>query len=74
MVSDLGSNTTRGCSLRFWMLMTACTAAVCSLTAASAFLLQAVLLETTGRTNNYIFVMWLREASMEASGLWAIPR
>jgi hypothetical protein len=45
--------------------MAACTAAICSLTAASAFLLQAVLLETTGRMNNNI--VWLREASIDGS-------
>ena len=49
--------------------MTARTAAVCSLTAASAFLLQAVLLETTGRMDENNILMWLRGASMEAIGL-----
>jgi Ni,Fe-hydrogenase I small subunit len=55
MVSDLGRESTRGCSPRFWIHMAACTAAVCSLTAAAAFLLQAVFLETTGRMNNNVF-------------------
>ena len=54
--------------------MTARTAAGCSLTAASAFLLQAVLLEKTGQTNENTILMWLRGASMEAIGLEAIPR
>ena len=38
-----------------WNSIATCAAAVCSLTTASAFLLQAVLLEMTGRTNNDIF-------------------
>jgi hypothetical protein len=69
MVSDLGREFDRGCSLQFGIHMTACTAAVCSLTAASAFLLQAVLLETTGRTNNTVFDVATRNCRWKRTGL-----
>jgi hypothetical protein len=49
--------------------MTGFAAAVCSLTAASAFLLQAVLLETTGQDKRRYSLMWLRERRSKQTGL-----